>query len=191
MGYEFYLRTLRPTSTRPWKRRPSRVGVRDGVCVVSLNSGGEALLDGPFLHAARRYAWRGGNGRSGRYVGTMIAGFRVLLHRWVWQIEKGILGPDQKIDHIDRNPLNNRLENLRIVTASLNQANRGRQSNNTSGWVGVRWYKAYGCWYASVKSGGVQHFLGYHKDATVAARIVNDAYRDLFPQVPIPNPAAE
>ena len=38
-----------------------------------------------------------------------------------------------QIDHIDRDPTNNRLDNLRWATGCENQANRGIPKNNTSG----------------------------------------------------------
>lgn len=48
--------------------------------------------------------------------------FAVLVHRIIWYLEKGNW-PDM-IDHIDRDPLNNLIENLRECTASQNHANR-------------------------------------------------------------------
>ena len=41
------------------------------------------------------------------------------------------------IDHIDQNRTNNHPSNLRAATHSLNKFNRGKQSNNTSGYKGV------------------------------------------------------
>lgn len=39
----------------------------------------------------------------------------------------------QEVDHINRNKHDNRVENLRWVTKSENQINRGLQKNNTTG----------------------------------------------------------
>lgn len=44
-------------------------------------------------------------------------------------------------DHINQNPLDNRKANLRIVTNSKNLFNRGKNTNNTSGFKGVSWDK--------------------------------------------------
>jgi hypothetical protein len=44
---------------------------------------------------------------------------------------------NQEVDHIDRNKLNNQSHNLRNVSRSVNQWNRGPDSTNTSGYRGV------------------------------------------------------
>lgn len=66
------------------------------------------------------------------------------LHRFILDL-KSYSGNDM-IDHIDRNTLNNRKSNLRIVTNSINQKNRGLQSNNTSGISGVRYNDKIKSW---------------------------------------------
>jgi hypothetical protein len=52
----------------------------------------------------------------------------------VWLAETGSFPPKgYDIDHINRNPLDDRFCNLRITTRSQNCMNKNRQSNNTSG----------------------------------------------------------
>ena len=60
-----------------------------------------------------------------------------LLHRYLLNIKD----PNIMIDHINRNPLDNRKKNLRLANNSINQRNKKMQSNNTSGIVGVRFNK--------------------------------------------------
>ena len=54
------------------------------------------------------------------------------------------------IDHINRNPLDNRKKNLRLANNSINQRNKKMQSNNTSGIVGVRFNKNLNIYTASI-----------------------------------------
>ena len=59
-----------------------------------------------------------------------------LEHRLVWLMCKGRM-PTLELDHADQDKLNNHISNLREVTRSQNNQNKGKQSNNKSGRVGV------------------------------------------------------
>ena len=54
---------------------------------------------------------------KGRKITLVVARLCWLLHYGDW--------PENTIDHIDRNPLNNKIENLRDVTQAENNRNRG------------------------------------------------------------------
>ena len=54
-------------------------------------------------------------------------------------------------DHENRNPLDNRKENLRRATAQENARNRSIQRNNTSGFIGVSWHKRINKWVSRIK----------------------------------------
>lgn len=107
---------------------------------------------------------------SAGYVRVCWGGMNVMAHRLIWRMVKGYWPVE--IDHRDRNRSNNRWENLREVTRSLNQINRALQSNNTSGHKGVVWHKARGKWWASIKRDGHLSSLGYYDNLedAVAAR---------------------
>jgi len=59
------------------------------------------------------------------------------IHRLL--AEHFIDNPNNKecIDHIDRNPLNNSIDNLRWASKSENNMNKKKLSNNTSGFTGI------------------------------------------------------
>lgn len=57
----------------------------------------------------------------------------IKLHRFLTNCPKGII-----IDHINRNPLDNRMENLRYANNSINQLNSSVPKNSISGYKGVR-----------------------------------------------------
>ncbi len=54
------------------------------------------------------------------------------------------------IDHIDRNKTNNKLENLRLVSAVLNRRNSSIRQKNKSGVTGVHWSKQSKKWCAQI-----------------------------------------
>jgi hypothetical protein len=55
---------------------------------------------------------------------------------------KGEIPPDTIIDHIDGNPHNNRIENLRLSSFFENARNTKKDARNTSGETGVYLNKA-------------------------------------------------
>lgn len=61
----------------------------------------------------------------------------VAVHRIIWRLFNGEIAEDLVIDHIDRNPKNNKISNLRLVTESVNNRNRNKSSSNRSGTTGV------------------------------------------------------
>lgn len=65
--------------------------------------------------------------------------------------------PTSEIDHIDGNPSNNLIENLREVSSSDNSKNMKRMGHNKTGITGV-YYESYTkSWCASIESLGNRH----------------------------------
>jgi hypothetical protein len=88
----------------------------------------------------------------------------------------GPIPPGHHIDHINGNKLDNRRENLRVVSASVNQANRKRlNKNNSSGMRGVSLTKLSKKkpWKAQIMANRKQLHLGLFatKEEAIAARI--------------------
>ena len=90
-------------------------------------------------------SWHMVNGYVQTEVGNRKLGTRAYLrlHRLIMQP-----GPNEIVDHINRDPLDNRRENLRIADKSKNGMNRGPQVNNTSGFKGVSFHAKTGKWVA-------------------------------------------
>jgi len=102
-------------------------------------------------------------------------------HRLAWLYVYGEWPKDQ-IDHIDCDPGNNRIRNLREADNSQNHANCKRQPNNTSGHKGVRLDKRRGKWHVSLKHKGKERFLGYYDKFDVACSAYAQAAHDTFGQ---------
>lgn len=66
-----------------------------------------------------------------------FSGKRYYVHRIVWLLSGNDIPEGMYIDHIDRNPMNNRIENLRLATELQNQMNKSVRSDNRSGLHGV------------------------------------------------------
>ncbi len=88
--------------------------------------------------------------RQGGYCCGELLRRRCYAHRVVWAIHHG-RWPRQQIDHINGVRDDNRIANLREVSASENQRNRRRPLNNTSGAVGVSWCRKSGKWRATIQ----------------------------------------
>lgn len=91
-------------------------------------------------------------------------------HRVIWKMMTDE-EPDQ-IDHIDGDRQNNRWGNLRATDNAGNMKNAQLYATNTSGKVGVGWYKAKRKWRAQIVVGGKARHLGFHNtfEEAVAAR---------------------
>ena len=60
-------------------------------------------------------------------------------------------GKDLQVDHINRNTLDNRKSNLRIVSAQGNSNNKGSYKNSKSGVKGVYYIRMFNKWVAELK----------------------------------------
>lgn len=109
----------------------------------------------------------GGVGANGyRYIA--LNGRRYLAHRLAWFYVHGVW-PVAEIDHRNTKRDDNRLENLREATRSLNCQNQCvPQKKGTSGYLGVTWDRRKGKWQAQIKANSARNWLGYF-DAPEAA----------------------
>lgn len=96
---------------------------------------------------------------SGRVI-VNIKGRPHYAHRLIWAIVYGEYV--QYIDHIDLNPSNNKLSNLRACTKSQNQHNRGLSKNNSSGFKGVSWHSQRKKWTARITVNWKNIYLGLY-----------------------------
>lgn len=102
----------------------------------------------------------------------------VFLHRLILGIdgEPGVFG-----DHINRDRLDNRRCNLRIVTNAENSQNRGSKPGSTSRYRGVSWSRTKRSWRVEVSVANERHLLGYFEDEDEAGRIAAEFRRQHMP----------
>ena len=123
---------------------------------------------------------RSSNSKVGEEAGFYVDGYRVVeiagkpykVHRIIWCMVTGSW-PKEQIDHINGIKNDNRLINLREVSAKENSYNRAKGTRNTSGTVGVYLHKETGRWRAMIRVDQKLIHLGLFKTkaAAIAARI--------------------
>lgn len=111
-----------------------------------------------------------GGTRCNFYPATTSKNISILAHRIILWCPKGL-----QIDHIDGNPCNNQMSNLRVCTHSQNIQNRGKLSTNTSGYKGVSWHKRDKIWRAQIAVNGRYIYLGSFDTAKEAHKAYKNA----------------
>lgn len=95
---------------------------------------------------------------SGKYWYICLDGKSIPAHRIAWAMTYGAW-PVKHIDHIDGDPGNNRISNLRDVSRSENLGNQHRaRRNNSTGFLGVSPKRAK--FIATIQVEGKTHSLG-------------------------------
>lgn len=109
--------------------------------------------------------------RKDGYCCLNVFGQRFLAHRMVWlYMYDEWLDKNVDIDHIDGNPSNNLVTNLRVVTRSENLQNQRKlRKNNVVGINGISWHSAREVFVVQLSIGGEHKFGGHHK--TIGAAI--------------------
>jgi hypothetical protein len=105
-----------------------------------------------------------------------IGGDMLLAHRAAWAIHHG-RWPTHFLDHINGNPSDNRLVNLREVDALGNSRNVRLRHNSTTGVVGVSIHSQTGQYWAQIGVGGEVLYLGVYDDLPSAAAARRNAER--------------
>lgn len=121
----------------------------------------------------------GANKDSKGYYRSVWEGKQYRTHRLAWFHYYGEM-PNGVIDHINRNKLDNRINNLRIADATLNARNASISKNNTSGHVGVTWHKGAGKWIAQINVNRKNIYLGCHENIEDAINARKQAEREHF-----------
>lgn len=98
---------------------------------------------------------------------------RYYVHRLIWIFHYGNELPEF-IDHIDGDPRNNHIENLRAATKQQNNANQ-KKTRGSSKYKGVWWSKKDRRWIANIKINQRKIHLGSFCDEKDAARAYNIA----------------
>ena len=154
--------------------------------LIRINDTGDGLvwLKRPRNFCSSEQLWKSWNSRyagrpaltaiSGGYKGGQILTIGFKAHRVMWALFYGCW-PTWELDHIDGDPFNNRISNLRDVIHTVNQQNRRRCTRNKSGHIGVYWHGVGRKWRAVISSGKKRIDLGLFTTIEEAVRARQDA----------------
>jgi len=108
---------------------------------------------------------------------TMVDGkyAKIHFHRWIMDCPDGL-----HVDHINHDTLNNKRENLRNVTRTINNQNK-TEKVNSSGFSGVSWHKHTGKWQSRIMVNKNNIYLGLFSDIKEAGEAARKARIELMP----------
>ena len=123
---------------------------------LTSNTSREFYFDLEDYDKIKDYTWREEIDHSGYHFLSTTKNHKHIIMSWV------IIG--KYYDHINRNPFDNRKENLRLSTYTENARNRSVAQNNTSGIIGVHWCNTHCYWVAQIGYNGKRIRIGTFKN---------------------------
>jgi len=141
--------------------------------------------DGPSKNPGAEAAIKVFRRRSGNRVPAVkvmdVGGARYSESALVWLWNNGCLPSDEEeMDHLNRDPWDNRIDNLRSVTHHVNLLNKTKRSDNTSGVTGINYEPAINKYRVRAGYLGKQYYCGVFvrlEDAIQARKNKLDALR--------------
>jgi hypothetical protein len=137
------------------------------IAIITTSKGEEILVDNDKYHELKKYTWRVTNNYAQSNDSNQY------MHRYLMNAKEGEL-----VDHINHDPIDNRLSNLRISTVGANAHNKTKMKNTTSKYIGVC-FKS-GKFVARIKKDGKEYYLGRFDKETEAAKTYNKKAIELY-----------
>lgn len=160
-----YLKAVR---TRKSKMQPPNPP-DDRSCYIPLSQGKFALVDKADFEWLKQWNWSAARtGLTFYATRSQLEGRKIAMHRFILDAPDGM-----EVDHIDSDGLDNRRDNLRLVTRTENLRSRRRFKNNKTGFKGIVFNSRNGRWKATIN-------LGTYDSPEEAARAYDLAIRKLF-----------
>jgi hypothetical protein len=148
---------------------------------ICTHAGHLFIIDAEDWLRISRFKWYvSSDGGTRMYVYTYVDKKKIYLHRMILEAPD-----DQRVDHRNGNPLDNRKANLRLATHQQNMFNCGKRSTykgkpTASTFKGVTWDRSCERYKAQIVKDGVNHNLGYFDDPREAALVYDHAALEMF-----------
>lgn len=142
MCRDCYLKMV-PNNGVPFERKYNKYEFQGDIVIGYINNSDKTfIIDVDDYGKIKEYCWHETQDR----IFTTINKKKCSLHRFIL----GLTSEEAVVDHINRNPLDNRKQNLRICSLADNAKNRSLSTNNKSGHNGVHFDKKSKKWIAYV-----------------------------------------
>lgn len=148
---------------RQWK---NTISIGDEYSTIVTSKGEKILVDNRKVPILTKHSWC--LSKTG-YAVANINKKTVKMHRFLTECPPGSV-----VDHINGNPLDNRLCNLRICSAKNNSRNKGLGQNNSSGVPGVS-KLPNGRWRVRIMVNRKEKFLGSYENFEEAVQAREEA----------------
>ena len=144
---------------------------------IKLTKDKFAIVDPEDYQKLAEYDWHlWESGSYNQYAIRYEKGKSLKMHREITNAPVGLV-----VDHKNGDGLDNRKENLRIVTMTQNHYNRKKTSRKTtSKYKGVHRITDRKAYCAKIRYEGKTIYLGYYKDEIEAAKAYDEAAKKLF-----------
>ena len=141
-----------------------KITIYDDYAEVDLGHEVVSIIDVEDVQLVSDYAWYkshyGYSCNKNNKRGTNI-----MMHRLIMRASEG-----EYVDHINRNPLDNRKSNLRICSHQQNCFNKCGNKNTTSKHRGVCWKTREQKWIGEIKCGDTKKYIGSYLSEDDAGR---------------------
>ena len=133
---------------------------------IGLTKGMFAIIDDDDFARVTAHRWNASESNRGYFYARRLDGKTpVYMHRFIMRF------PDGEIDHINRNKLDNRKENLRLANRSQQLANTVKRKNSEQLYKGVR--RRGNHFQARIMINGETTYIGTFKSEKEAAAAYN------------------
>lgn len=160
-------------------RRKNKYIINDNyVKGYTKNDNYEFIIDNQDYEEIRKYCWhRHKDGYLRTRIGIKETGgnIYILMHVLITRLHNINIEANQEIDHINGNPADNRLSNLRLATHEQNMKNCKRYITNKSGVKGVYYSPKEKKWKVDIHVNKKAIHLGTYKDKNEAIKVRKEA----------------
>lgn len=163
----------------------NEITIKDDYAIIKSSCGNKSgKIDLDMIGFFKEYTW---SIRDNGYVFRRKDRKSVYFHNFVEGVEDSC--KEMYVDHINRDPSDNRSINLRKCTNLQNQFNKEkpRISNSTSKHKGVSWCDNKQAWRARYTLHGKENFLGFYTTEDIAASVYNSHIKELHGEFAVLN----